>query len=471
MPDALHDLSALEQAAAIAQGNTSAEKLTDHYLRRSEELGPMVGAFVRLTAELALAQAREVDAMVRAGSQLPSPLAGVVCPVKDLDLVAGVPTSFGSAALEIVPQSSANVVAAMQRAGLVCTGKTTTPEFGLPCYTEPDGLPPARSPWDLNRTAAGSSGGAAAAVAAGLAPIAQGSDGGGSVRLPAAACGLVGIKTSRGRVSNGPAGDALGDLVGYGPLARTVADAAALLDVMSVPFPGDPFRAPLPQQPFLSAAATPPPRLRIGWYTDPVIGQTPPTGEVVKAMADTVALLADLGHEVVEMPAPMDHRSVEVFEVLWWALADSVPLPPEMEAQLTALTRWQRQSSRQHSAGQLAAAAQEARRLAREAAIATARYDVVLSPTANAAPFEVGSMRNDDDPAADFHAQKQWSSYTAVYNLTGQPSINVPLNWTDAGIPIGVQFAAAWGEEAVLISLAAELEGERPWRHRRPSMW
>lgn len=471
MPAVLHDLSALEQAAAIAVGDISAVELTEHYLQRSKEWGESVGAFVRLTPELALTQASEVDALRQAGAALPSPLAGVVCPVKDLDLVAGVPTSFGSAALEIVPSHSANVVVAMQKAGLVCTGKTTTPEFGLPCYTEPDGLPPARSPWDLKRTAGGSSGGAGAAVAAGLAPLAEGSDGGGSVRLPAAACGLVGIKPSRGRVSNGPAGDALGDLVSYGPLGRTVADTAALLDVMSVPFPGDPYRAPGPQQPFLAAATTYPEKLQIGWYTEPVIGQTPASDEVLTAMADTVALLQELGHDVVEISAPMDQRSVTVFEVLWWALADSVALPPELEAQLTPQTRWQRESSRQHSAGQLAAAVIEARRLARLAAMATAEFDVVLSPTAAAPPFEVGTMRNDADPAGDFHAQKQWSSYTAVYNLTGQPAINVPLNWTDEGLPIGVQFAAAWGEEALLISLAAQLEGEQPWRHRLPSMW
>lgn len=471
MAEALHGMTALEQASAIAAGATSAVELTEHYLARSEELGTVVGAFVRLTPELALAQARAVDDRVRAGADLPSPLAGVVCPVKDLDLVAGVPTTFGSAAIEIVPSQSANVVVAMQQAGLVCTGKTTTPEFGLPCYTEPDGLPPARSPWDLNRSAAGSSGGAAAAVAAGLAPMAQGSDGGGSVRLPAAVCGLVGIKPTRGRVSNGPGGDAVGDLACYGPLARTVADAAALLDVMSVPFVGDPYRTPPPPQPFLDAADALPPRLRIGWYTDPVIGETAPTAEVVDAVANTVAVLGELGHDLVEIAPPMDHRSVEVFEVLWWALADQVALPPELENQLTPLTQWQRTASRRHGAGQLAAAVLEARRLARTAATQMADYDVVLTPTAAATAFEVGSMRDDEDPAADFDAQKQWSAYTAVYNLTGQPSVNVPLNWTDAGIPIGVQFAAAWGEEALLISLAAELEGVQPWRQRQPTMW
>jgi len=467
---ALHDLTALEQAAAIARGETSAEEFAAYYLARSAELGPTVGAFVRLTPQLAMAQARAVDANVRAGV-LASALAGVVCPVKDLEVVAGVPTSFGSAAVEITSDVSAHVVTAMQTAGLVCTGKTTTPEFGLPCYTEPDGLPPARTPWDLTRSAAGSSGGAAAAVAAGLAPVAQGSDGGGSVRLPAAVCGLVGLKASRGRISNGPSGDSLGDLGSYGPLARTVADAAALLDVMSVPFPGDPHRTPEPEHTFLVAASMAPGRLRIGWFADPVIGHTPPTKDVLEAIHATVALLSDLGHEVVAMPPPLDSRGVEAFEVIWWALADSVALPEGVAARLTALTRWQRNRSRQHTAGQLAAAVVQARALARQAVVAMSQYDIVLCPTAAAGAFEVGAIRNDADPAADFHAQKQWSSYTSIFNLTGQPAINVPLNWTAAGQPIGVQFAAGWGREALLISLAAQLEGVQPWRHRHPTMW
>lgn len=471
MSTPVHDLSALDQAQAIATGEVTAEYLLDHYLARSEAIGPEVGAFVRLTPQLARDQARAVDLAVARGDALPSVLAGVVCPIKDLDMVAGVPSTMGSAAIEIIPDDDSNVVTALRDGGLVCSGKTTSPEFGLPCYTEPDGLPPARTPWDLSRSAAGSSGGAAAAVAAGLAPLAQGSDGGGSIRLPAAVCGLVGLKPSRGRVSNGPRDDAVGDLVCRGPIARTVRDAAALLDVMARPFPGEPYPRNAVAAPFLQAADTDPGRLRIGWYTDPVIGVTAPTDEVVSAVAATVDLLEGLGHHTTEIAPPMEVSAAAVFEVIWWSLADSVALPEAVESALTPLTRWQRTLGRRIRAGELAAAVAESRYLARQALTTMAPFDVVLSPTTAAGPFKVGSMRDDSDPAGDFHAQKQWAAYTAIYNITGQPALSLPLWWTNEDLPIGVQLAAAPGNEHLLISLAAQLEGAQPWQHRRPPMW
>ncbi len=469
MPE-LHDLTALEQGRAIAGREISAVELAEHYLARSGELADQIGAFVRLTPELALEQAAAADVATRAG-EVGSPLRGVVCPVKDLDSVAGIPTKFGTAAIELTMDFDANVVAAMRTAGLVFTGKTATPELGLPCYTEPDGAPPARTPWDLTRSASGSSGGAAAAVAAGLAPIAQGSDGGGSIRLPAAVCGLVGIKPSRGRISNGPMSDGVGDLAVYGPLARTVRDAAALLDVMAVPFVGDPFRAAPVAGTFLAAAERAPGRLRIGYYLDPVVGQTPPTPAVVAALEATATLLAQLGHEVEAVPAPPLQDAVPVFEVVWSALADSVPLSEDMVAQLTPLTRHLRARGQGQSAGDLAAAVSQMRGIARAALRATERFDVLLSPTAAAEPFEVGALRDDADPAGDFEAQKQWASYTAIYNVTGQPSVNVPINWTAEGLPVGVQVAGRRDDEATLISLCAQLEEAQPWQTRRPSLW
>ena len=468
----LHDLSALEQGAAIRSGETSAVELTEHYLARSEEVGAAVGAFVRLTPELALEMASAADARVSAGDlDDASPLLGVVCPVKDLDMVAGVPTTFGSGPVELTFPMDSNVVAAMRAAGLVFTGKTNTPEFGFPCYTEPDVAPPARTPWDLSRSAAGSSGGAAAAVSSGLAPIAQGSDGGGSIRLPSSVCGLVGIKTSRGRVSNGPLGEPIGDLAVYGPLARNVRDAAALLDVMAVPFPDD--SRPTPREPegFLAAADRDPGRLRIGFFTDPVVGDTAPSADVLAAMADTVSLLSDLGHEVVPTQPPVAAEVVEQFELVWAAIAGGLPIPPEFESEMRPLTRMLRQRARQATAAELASAVAAMNSAARAGLKASAGFDAVLCPTAAAKPFTVGQLRDDDDPAADFEAQKNWAAYTAIYNVTGQPSINVPLNWTNDGLPIGVQFAGRPGAEALLISLAAQLEGARPWLHRRPTIW
>ncbi|MDQ1250755.1 MAG: amidase [Actinomycetota bacterium] len=469
----LHDLTALEQGRAIAAGEVSALELTDHYLARSEALGDDVGAFVRLLPELARDQARAADDAVRAGGvPAQSPLFGVVCPVKDLDVIAGVPTSFGNPDLNVVFDVDSNVVTALRAGGLVFTGKTNTPEFGLPCYTEPDGRRPARTPWDLNRSASGSSGGAAGAVAAGLAPVAQGSDGGGSVRLPSAVCGLVGIKPSRGRVSTGPYDYSVGDLTVMGPLARNVRDAAALLDVMSAFHAvGEPYRAMPVHGTFLAAADRPAPTLRIGYYTQPVIGVTEPSAPVVTAVQDTVALLVELGHEVVEIAPPLGHDAVPLFETLWAGLADSQDFPPAVMASFTPLTRYLRGRAAGRTAGDLAAAVAAIRRKARDSMIASEDFDVVLSPTAADVPFRVGSMRDDADPAADFEAQKQWASYTAVYNVTGQPSINLPLNWTPDGLPVGVQFAGRRDDEALLITLSAQLEEARPWHARRPGLW
>jgi amidase len=242
----LHDLSALEQGAAIRSGEVSPVELVEHYLERVGRFSDEVGAFTTVTADLALRQARLAEAAVGDRSSL---LYGVPTAVKDLNLTAGVRTEFGSAAMAgNVPQVSDEVVLRLETAGMISLGKTSTPEFGSPCYTEPDNAPPSRTPWDLERMAGGSSGGSAAAVAAGLVPVAQGSDGGGSIRIPASCCGLVGLKPSRGRISTGPM---YGDPVGLGtagPLARTVRDAAAMLDVLAGRAVGDPFWAPAPDE-------------------------------------------------------------------------------------------------------------------------------------------------------------------------------------------------------------------------------
>src|SRR5919107_3689072 len=262
----LHDLTALEQGAALRAREVSSAELVDHYLARVERLSDTVGAFVTVTGDLARRQAVLADAGVGDPS---SPLYGVPTAVKDLAATAGVRTEFGSAALAgNVPEVSDEVVLRLEAAGLVSLGKTTTPEFGSPCYTEPDNAPPARTPWDLDRMAGGSSGGAAAAVSAGLVPVAHGSDGGGSIRIPASCCGLFGLKPSRGRISGAPM---YGDPVGLGtsgPLARTVRDAAAMLDVMAGPAGGDPFLGPPlpPDETYLSWCDRPPGRLRVARF-------------------------------------------------------------------------------------------------------------------------------------------------------------------------------------------------------------
>lgn len=464
----LHDLSALEQAAAIRSGELTAVELAEHYLRRSESVA---GAFITMTPDVALEQARLADAAVADGSAS-GELFGVVCPVKDLHFMVGANTRMGSAVFDLTSYEDDYVVRAMREAGLVFTGKTTTPEFGLPCYTEPEPevSAPARCIWDSARTAGGSSGGAAVAVGSGLAPIAHGSDGGGSIRIPASANGLVGIKPSRGRVSNGPLRDPVGDLVTSGPIARTVADAAALLDVMSVEFPGDPFHAPASHA-FLAAARTPVRPLRIGFSSEPIIADVAVDPESKQAVERTAAWLADLGHAVEQTVRPFGPDLVTQFEALWHVLALLTPVMPDDEARLQPQTRYLRDLGRGVSGIELAMAVSLLRIQTRATLANWSGFDVILMPTVNGPAPLVDDIVDRDDPAQDFENQKRWAAYTAAFNMTGQPAVSVPLHWTADGLPVGVQLIGHMFAEELLIQLAAQLEQAHPWHERKPAAW
>ncbi len=442
--------------------------MAEHYLARSELVS---GAFVALTPELALEQAAAADA-ARAERTLTGELAGVVCPVKDLFFMVGSTTRFGSVAYDFPALEDDYVVKAMREAGLVFTGKTTTPEFGLPCYTEPDPLvsAPARNVWDDQRTAGGSSGGAAVAVAAGLAPIAHGSDGGGSVRIPAAANGLVGIKPSRGRVSNGPLRDPVGDLVTSGPLARTVTDAAALLDVLARPFPGDPFLAPPPATTFLDAARTEPGPLRIGYFSAPIISEVPVHPEAVAAVEAAAGMLSDLGHHVEPIARPFGPEMFVQFEHIWYVLALLTPVMPQDEARLQPTTQYLRGLGRDVSGIELAQALSLVR-IQTRATLQAWVYDVVLTPTTNGPAPLVDDLVDLQDPARDFENQKAWAAYTAAFNMTGQPAISLPLHRTADGLPQGVQLVGRMYGEQTLLSLAGQLEQAHPWRAHTPAVW
>ncbi|HAL26408.1 MAG TPA: amidase, partial [Chloroflexi bacterium] len=314
----LHDLTALDAAAAVRCGGVSPVELVEHALERIARLDAQVGAFVTVTAEAARGQAKLAERAVRDADDravLP-PLLGVPTAIKDLNLTAGIPTKLGSRAFaDWVPDVDDHVVTLLRAAGTISLGKTATPEFGLPCYTETDIGPPARTPWDTSRLAGGSSGGAGAAVSSGFIPVAQGSDGGGSIRIPASVCGLVGLKTSRGRVSKGPMDIDSSRLSVYGPLARTVRDAAVFLDAVAIPQPGDP--DPLPPLPagetFLGWCKREPGPLRIGRYLDsPIQSEVDP--QVRDAWEQAAALLASLGHEVVDVAAPVPPEAIPAFE-------------------------------------------------------------------------------------------------------------------------------------------------------------
>ncbi len=474
----LHELSALDQAAAIRTREISSLELTEHYIARTDATGELVGAFITRTDDLAREAARAADQRVAEADpheQL-GPLFGTVVPVKDLVFVAGVRCTLGSATYDITPFGDDHVVTRMRQGGLVITGKTSTPEFGLPCYTEPAVAPPARTPWDLTRSAGGSSGGAAAAVAAGLASAGHGSDGGGSIRIPASVTGLVGIKPSRGRISNGPLRDPVGELPHQGVLARSVRDAAALLDVLAGPFLDDPFPAPPlpPGETFLAAAGRDPGRLRIGRYLTPVIAAADVDPHCVAAYEEASALLSSLGHEVEDIAPPFTPDAVAAFESVWSVLALLTPVLPDDEARLMPLTRWLRERGRRVTGIELAGSVSMMRLITRMVVNATAAYDVVLTPTLAALPSPIGGLRDDDDPAADFEAQKRFTPFTAPYNITGQPAMSVPLSWPlvdGVTLPVGVQLVGRPFTETTLIAVAAQLEEAAPWGHRRPPVW
>jgi len=471
----IHELTAIELAAAIRAKELSPVAVTDHYLRRTAELNEQVGAFFTITAELAAEQARAAEKAVTQAADpadLP-PLTGVPIPIKDLNMVAGVRQTLGSLAYEnSVPDTDDYTVTKLRDAGVVITGKTSTPEFGLPCYTETRIGPPARTPWDLSRSAGGSSGGAAAAVAAGLAPAAQGSDGGGSIRIPSSVCGLFGIKPSRGRVSKGPLEPDLAGFSVNGPIARTVADAALLLDVMSGNFPGDMYTQPSlpPGESFLGYASRPPGRLRIGRTLQNTIDGADVHPDCVAAYEEASTLLASLGHEVEDIALPLGPDIVPFFEVLWYAYATLTPVAPEQEELLLPLTRYLRERGLAVTTPELLFAQGYLQFVTRIAVAALSTYDAILSPTLALPPRPVGYF-DEVEPAENFERQKRFAPFAAVYNVTGQPAVNVPLHWTAEGLPIGVMLAGRMGDEGTLISLSAQLEQARPWQDWHPPLW
>jgi amidase len=469
----LHDLTALEQGALVGRREVSPLELAQHYLERAhridDEPSTTVGAFVTLTDELSLARAGQLETLERGAT---SPLYGVPTAIKDLNLTAGIRTTFGSQVFaDFVPDVSDGVTLALEAAGMVSLGKTATPEFGSPCYTEPEGRPPSVTPWDRSRMAGGSSGGAAAAVAAGLVPVAQGSDGGGSIRIPASCCGLFGLKPTRGRISGHPIyGDPVG-LATAGPIARTVRDAAAMLDELAGRRAGDPSWAPPPVGTFLGACDRDPGHLRIARFTDPVIADVPVDKACLDAVVDASRLLESLGHEVVDIAVPLPPEAVPVFETNWSVLTAMSLVPPEQEQLLRPLTRWLSARGRAVNGPDFGLAIGAMRRFAAEALTVLAPYDAVLTPTLAVPPLEVGAIRDDADPAGDFEAQKRFTPWTSAWNVTGMPAASLPLAWTDDGLPVGVMLAARPAEEELLLSLCAQLEAAAPWRDRKPPGW
>jgi amidase len=468
----LHDLTALEQAAAVRAGEVSPTDLVEHYLARIDALDAGLGAFITVTPERALRAATRAERLLSRGGDLP-PLLGVPTAIKDLNNTLGVRTTFGSTALaDFVPPADDAVVEKLAAAGTISLGKTNTPEFGFPCYTDNALVGPARCPWDPSRLGGGSSGGAAVAVAAGMLPFAQGSDGGGSIRIPANVNGIFGLKPTRGRISNAPFGGDVTGLGTNGPLARTVRDAAAMLDAMAGPVDGDfAWAPPLPPgETFLGYADRAPGRLRIGRFVESPVPGVELEPEVAEAFDDAARLLESLGHTVEDVPTGLLGPDVlPAFERVWALSGTTLPVPAERVGDLRPLTRELRARGLALTAQDSMEALFALRMFSRRFVQATSRFDVLLQPVCTMTPRPLDWFGTDG--AEDFERQKRYAAFTALYNVTGQPAVSVPLHWTAAGLPVGTMLVGRPADEATLLALSAELEVARPWRDRHPAGW
>ena len=469
----LHELDATDQSALLRSGDVSSVELVEHHLERIATYGELLGAFITVTADRAIAQAEAADRRRAGGEDVP-PLLGVPTAIKDLNSTAGITTTFGSVVMrDFVPQINAYVVDLIEAAGLISLGKTNTPEFGLSSYTDNDLIGPARTPWDPDRNAGGSSGGAAAAIAAGLIPFAQGSDGGGSIRIPASACGIFGFKPSRGRVSAGPTGSDVSGLAGDGPLARSVRDAATMLDVLAHPMPGDLRPLPEPRVHYGEWIRREPKRLRIARWSAPYIDGIQADTEAVAAWEKASRLLSTLGHEVIDIADPFPPELEPQFNIIWSTGIASVPIPPEAEHLLRQNSRYWRDRGRRTTGTELMAAMQFVEATTRQVLTDLYAYDAFLTPTLAMPPQPVEWFNESGDPAEDHWRELRFTPYTALYNMSGQPAASLPLHWTagshtSAGLPIGVMLAGRPGEDGPLLSLCAQIEAAAPWHDRWP---
>ncbi|HAN74315.1 MAG TPA: amidase [Planktothrix sp. UBA8402] len=456
---------ALEQARLIRTKFLSPLELVNIYLDRIQRLNPLLGCYFTVMADMALELAKtqtEQLVLVSDINDLP-PFFGVPISIKDLNPVAGVACTYGSRALvDQIATYDDGVVSRIRQAGFNILGKTATSEIGSLPYTEPDGFPPARNPWNLDYTPGGSSGGAAAAVAAGLSSVAHGSDGGGSVRGPAFCCGLVGIKPTRGRVSHAPVGDFQSGISTDGPLARTVADAAALLDIMSGYILGDPYWLPAPNPSFLAATQQPPKSLKIAIATSvlPIDKISPDCEQAVK---NTVKLLEQLGHQIE--PINLDFSDIiEPFILVWKSGVASAGIPPEY---LGSVNQWLIET--QITAGQYLQAVSKMQVGGRQIVASLSPFDIVVLPTYMSPAIRVGEYAQ-LSPEETLQRITEWISPCPGFNVSGQPAIAIPTGFTPEGLPVGVQLVGKPATEATLIALAAQLEALQPWENHRPPM-
>jgi amidase len=470
----LWELDATAQAELIIAGKVSPGELVDAAIARAETVNPEINAIIHERYEAARAETRLTIEGV--------PFRGVPFAVKDLGCpTAGDPYHCGTRFLRdagYVAPADSHLAAVFRAAGLVSLGKTNTPEIGASATTEPLAFGPTRNPWDPTRSSGGSSGGSCAAVAAGIIPIAHANDAGGSIRIPASACGVVGLKPSRGRVSSAPAADLLGFAVQLA-VSRSVRDIATVLDRVAGPVAGDHAQAPPPLRPYRDELGAPTGRLRVGLMTQ-APGHAFTVDLVCAEAAESAArLLEGVGHRVeVAHPAVLDEptTAVRAYSAFYAARVDALarmagtePGPDGLEPGTLELI----EHGRQMGAPDLVAAIEETQlRTRRLHQWWESGFDLLLTPTCGERPPLIGDLVGTaDDPSRGLRRTVPFAAYTMPFNQSGQPAVSLPLHWIDDGLPIGVQLVAAWGREDILLRVSAQLEEAQPWAHRRPPLF
>lgn len=478
-------------AALVDKGEVSAAELLTVASARAEDVDGRVGAIVRPMHD---------EARARAAGPLSGPFAGVPFLIKDLGQhYAGLPTAAGTGPLADVPaEQHSEVVRRWLDAGLVVFGKTSTPEFGAKAITEPVAGPTARNPWDLTRTPGGSSGGSAAAVAAGIVPVAGASDGGGSIRIPAACCGLFGLKPGRGLVPDGPqAAERMHGAAVQGVVSRSVRDTAAMLDVLAGPEPGAPYRLALPDEPYADAARREPGVLRIGMSTASPLGGTVDP-QALAAVREAGEVLTGLGHVVEPAGSGVDERQLSRdFLTMWFAsvahqVADARARTGAADDAFELETRVMAALGRATPAPAYLAAYSRWNEHTRRLAAFHERYDLLLTPTLARPPWRIGELATPEPVrkvaralltgrvagllgrtnVVDTLVDRNLGPvpYTQLANITGRPAMSVPLYRTPDGVPLGVQLVGGLGAEGRMLALATQLESARPWADREPPL-
>jgi amidase len=463
-------------AELVAKGEVTPSELVEEAIARIEKHNPVLNAVVYEIYDEARKNAR------RAAPSVPGPFHGVPFVLKDiLGEYRGVPTTSACRFMQGGPSRfDAELVVRYKRAGFIALAKTNAPELGLMPTTEPTLYGPCRNPWNPDHSTGGSSGGSAAAVAAGIVPIGHANDGGGSIRIPAACCGLVGLKPTRARNPLGPMlGDIMNGFVSEHVVTRTVRDSAAVLDCTAGPDVGDPYWAPPPERPYLEEVSRDPGRLRIASWTKKLDGR-PIDPECVAAVEETARLCSDLGHEIVEAAPPVDMATIfDPFMAIWAAGCTALinaralstgekPRPELFEPFTWALY----ERGKGVTAAQYQISVGAIQIVSRRVAAFFEEHDAWLSPTLGAPPVRIGTLdQSESDLDKAFEQLMDYVPFTPVFNATGQPAISLPLHWSADGLPVGVHLAARFGDEGLLYRIAGQLEQARPWIDRKPPIW